>query len=75
MDTSYVTYFFFYLKALPDFYFYFFQSHDSREVSRDCWNLWENFTHIDCDIGSEHIKGSILLKSLQNFSDREMSLC
>lgn len=72
MDTSYDTYFFFYLKAFPDFYF--FQSPDSRKVSCDCWNLWENFTHIDCDIASEHIKGSLLLKSLQNFSDTEMSV-
>lgn len=74
MDTSYDTYFFFYLKAFPDFYCFSFQYADSRKVSRDCWNLWENFTHVDCDIGSEHIKGSLLLKSLQNFSDTEMSL-
>ena len=36
VDTSYDTYFFFYLKAFPDFYCFSFQYADSRKVSRDC---------------------------------------
>ena len=51
---------------------FFFQSPASRKVSPDCWSLWEKFTHMHCDIGSEQIKISGLLKQLQKLKNRGM---
>ena len=61
---AYDTDFFFYFKEFPDYCFIclFFSSPARRKVSLDCWNLWEKFTHIHCDIDSEQIKVSDLLK-------------